>query len=364
MNTFMVILLVAASLMSVGLFKSYRHVSERELRRRAREGDELAAALYRVVSYGSSLGALLWMIVIGSNALLFVIMAKNAPTWFAVVTSGTVLWFAFVWLPARDVTRFSTWLAVKLVPVFAWLLNYIHPLIDRLARFVNKHKPVTIHTGMYDKQDLLDLLEGQKVQPDNRIEKFELELAAHALGFGDLFVRDVLVPRRIVKMVSAEDAVGAMLMAELHDSGFSRFPVYEGKKDNIIGTLYMKDLVQAKAGGHVRHVMKPDVAYVHEDQPLVDALQAILKTRRHQFVVVNGFEEYVGIITMEDVLEQLIGKPIMDEFDQYDDLRAVAARQARKEHQEHQEPEKTPDKQADTDDSTPETPTEDSSEVV
>lgn len=353
----MIIVLVALSLISVGLFKSYRNVSERELRRRARQGDELAAVLYRAVAYGPSLGAVLWFLIVLTNASLFVALAKNSPTWFAIMSSAAVIWFAFVWLPARDVTRFSTWLAVKVAPALVWILTYLHPIFSRLTAFVDRHKPVTIHTGVYDTQDLLDLIEAQKVQPDNRIEQFELDLAERALSFGDRQVNEVLIPRRVVKMVSAQDTVGPILMSELHESGFSRFPVYDGKKDNIVGMLYMKDLIQAKAGGSIEKVMQPEVSYVHEDQPLVDALQAIVKTRRHQFVVVNGFEEYVGIITMEDILEQIIGSPILDEFDQYDDLRAVAARQARKEHQEHAKPQKS--------EATPtETPSETDEKVV
>jgi magnesium and cobalt transporter len=130
-------------------------------------------------------------------------------------------------------------------------------------------------------------------------------------------------------------------MSELHDSGFSRFPVYEGKKDNIIGTLFLKDLVNTKASAKVRDVMRRTVCYVHEDQTLQDALQAILKTHHHLLIVVNNFEDYVGILTIEDVLEQVIGKAIVDEFDQYEDIRAVAQRAALKEHKEHKEAETT-----------------------
>lgn len=328
-------------MVSVGLFKSYRNVSERELRRRAREGDELAGSLYKAVAFGPSLGAVLWTLVIFSNAIFFVVIAKSAPTWFAIAASAALIWFAFVWLPAREVTKFSTWLAVKIAPSLAWLLNYLHPFINGVAGFVDRHKPVTIHTGLYDKQDLLDLINEQQVQPDNKIEKVELELALRALTFGDKSVEDVLIPRRVVKLASADDTVGPILMAELHESGFSRFPVYEGKKDNLVGTLYLKDLISAKAGGHIRHVMRSDLAYVHEEQSLVDVLAAILKTRRQQFIVVNSFEEFVGIITIEDVLEQLIGQQIIDEFDQYDNLRAVAARQAKEEHQQHQQTDET-----------------------
>lgn len=344
MNTLLIIVLAAFALVSVGLLKSYRHVSERELKRRARDGDELATALYRAAAYGSSLSAILWLFVVFFNALFFVWIAKDAPTWFAVVASAAVLWFAFVWMPARDVTRFSTWLAVKLAPILAWILNYLHPVLDRIASFIDKHKPITIHTGLYDREDLVNLIHDQKVQPDNRIDVVSLDIALHTLTFGDRLVRDIMVPRRAVKMVPVTETVGPVLMNELHASGFSRFPVYEGKKDNIVGTLFLRDLVKAKTGGSIAKTMKPEVMFVHEEQPLTDALQAILKTRRHQFIVVNSFEEYVGIITMEDVLEQVVGKAIIDEFDQYDDVRAVAGRNAKQEHKEHATAEKKAEK--------------------
>jgi CBS domain containing-hemolysin-like protein len=341
MDTIVVIVLAALALMSVGLLKSYRHVSERELRRRARAGDELATALYRAVAYGSSLSAVLWLLVAVTNALFFVNIARSTPSWFAVAASAVLIWYAFVWMPARDVTRFSTWVAVRLAPVLAWLLNYLHPIFSGIAGFVNRHRPITMHTGLYDKEDLLNMLQDQAVQPNNRIEKTELEIAFHALTFGDILVRDVMAPRRAVKMVSTADEVGPVLMSELHKSGFSRFPVYEVKKDNIVGTLFLRDLVGTKAGGQIEKVMQKDLVFIHEEQTLTDALQAILKTRRQQYIVVNSFEEYVGIITIEDVLERIVGRPIIDEFDRYDDVRAVAERAAKKEHREHTQQEKS-----------------------
>lgn len=346
MNMIMNIVLAALALMTVGLLKSYRNLPEHELRRRSREGDELASALFRAVSYGSSLGAVLWLLVVIANALFFVYIARSSPTWFAIVASAALIWYAFVWMPAREVTKFSTWVAVKLAPALAWLLNYLHPLLNKVVAFVDKHRPVTMHTGIYSKQELIDLIHNQKNQPGNRIDKSVLDIATHSLSFGDLQVRDVMVPRRSVKMVKAEDTTGPVLMKELHDSGFSRFPVYSGKKENLLGILYMKDLLNSKSGGNIDKIIQNDLVYIHEDQSLTDALQAILKTHRHQYIVVNRFEEFVGIITLEDVLEQIVGRPIIDEFDKYDDVRAVAAHTARVEHEAHTKEEKNVSKEA------------------
>jgi CBS domain containing-hemolysin-like protein len=94
--------------------------------------------------------------------------------------------------------------------------------------------------------------------------------------------------------------------------------------------------------------MHHQVCYVHEDQPLGEVMRAILKTHQQLFVVVNSFEEYVGIITMEDILEEVIGQQIVDEFDQYEDMRAVAARVAKKDHQTHEKEQSETEKHAES----------------
>jgi len=337
MNVLLGLVLAALVLVTINVQRAYAAISVRELKHRARQKDEVAELLHRAASYGYSLRAILWLMIGLASAGFFVYVSKQAPTWLALLASALLVWGSFVRASNRKVSRLSLQMASKLAPIFSWLLIYLHPVIDGVMRLVNKYHPITIHTGLYDKQDLLELLNNQNVQADNRIEQYELELAFHALTFGDKQVGDYLTPRRIVKVVSIDDSIGPVMMNELHDSGFSRFPVYAERKDNIVGTLFLRDLIKSKSTGKVKDIMRPEVAYVHEDHTLHDALTAILKTRQHILIVVNSFEEFVGVISIEDILEQVIGRNIQDEFDQYDDLRAVAARAAKKEHKEHQE---------------------------
>jgi CBS domain containing-hemolysin-like protein len=145
-------------------------------------------------------------------------------------------------------------------------------------------------------------------------------------------------------------------MDELSKSGHSRFPVYDDKRDNIVGILYLHDLVGTKKTGRVDTLMSGRLTYVHEDFTLYQTLQAFLRTKQHLFLVVNSFEELVGIITIEDVIEQMIGRAIVDEFDQYDDMRAVAATAARKEHDGHAEPKPEPAERPDNAEATAEPP--------
>lgn len=332
------LLLGGLTLLAISLQRTYGHVPEKELKRRARAGDSFAKALYRAAAYGSSLRTLLWLLIIFFAAFFFLYVSRYTATWFGIFASAFVVWFGFLWLPAQDATKASVWIAARAAPVFAWILQYLHPVLDRLVTFVARHRPVRIHTGIYDKDDLLLLFDRQEIQADNRIDRAALEIARHALNFADRSVEDILTPRRVVKQVSADETVGPVLMTELHESGFSRFPVYEGKTDNMVGVLYLRDLVRAKTGGQIRKIMHGQVCFVHEDQNLYEALQAILKTHQHLFVVVNSFEEYVGIVTIEDILEEIVGSQIMDEFDQYEDMRAVASVHASKDHAKNTHP--------------------------
>ncbi len=330
-----IILLTLLTIGSVSLQKTYSKYSRKELKRRANKGDELAEALWRAVSFGLSLDVLLWGLIGFSAAVLFVLLSTTLPGWMAILGCASILWLAFAWLPNVRVSQLSERIARAVAPWLAKVMQKLYPLLNRIAKLVSKHSKIHFHSGLYEKEDLIELLESQRKQPDNRMSDSEINIIKHALSFSDELIRDVMTPKRVIKSVKASDSLGPILMAELHDSGFSRFPVV-GDDEHIVGTLYLRDLVQAKASGEVKKLMSNKVYYVNEDKQLGHALQAFLKTKHHLFIVVNGFEEVVGLITIEDVLERIVGKQIVDEFDKYEDLRAVAALEAKKDAKKHQ----------------------------
>ena len=342
MSFFFGVLFAIITLLAIGLQRTYYHYPVKELKRRARNGDQLAQMLYKPVSYGVSLQVLLWSIVIISSAISFVLFSQALAPWFAIILIAFLIWLGFLWLPSSRLTVVSTRIAALLTPAISWLLNYLYPVLERIAGFFRKHKHLNIRTNLYEKEDIIDLLDRQRDLPDNRIAIHDIDLLQHVLQFSDKHISDVYVPLRALQVVNISEAIGPKLMDDLYKSGYSRFPVYDGEKTNIVATLYMKDLVKKKASGHVKDVARSEVYYVHEDFTLQQALQAFLKTKHHLFIVVNSFEEFVGIVTIEDVLEQLIGRQIVDEFDQYENMRAVAAAAALKEHTHHKKTEAEP----------------------
>ncbi len=336
-------LLLLVAVFAMGLQRAYQHVPLKELRRRARQGDELAKGLYRAAAYGYSLRLLLIGFSLTASALLYLYVSRVSEPWLAAIIIIFLLWFIYIWLPAQTVQSWMVAVAARVAPAIASVLQYIHPAVNRVWTAIQRYRPVHIHTGMFEIEDIVELLKNQQSQRDNRIPGSTIHTALSALTFSQKPIHQVYTPRRVVHSVSADDTVGPVLMNELHDSGFSRFPVYEGESDNIVGILLLRDLVAKKRGGKIRSYMTKRVCYVHEDQTLRNGLDAILKTHQQLFIVVNSFEEYVGVISIEDILEQVLGEQIVDEFDAYEDMRAVAASQAKQERTDHDHPAGTPE---------------------
>jgi CBS domain containing-hemolysin-like protein len=160
------------------------------------------------------------------------------------------------------------------------------------------------------------------------VPEAEEEMIHHALELGNLTVREIMVPRNSIFSLSAdlplEEAMGRVV-EEQH----SRVPVFDPQKgkENIIGLLYSKDLSrvmharlvsgqpfgQKASGLKVRHIMR-EVLFVPETKPVADLLVEFQRRKRHLAVVVDEFGSTSGLVTVEDVLEQLVGE-LEDEFD-------------------------------------------------
>lgn len=131
----------------------------------------------------------------------------------------------------------------------------------------------------------------------------------------------------MIESVPMNELLGPLVLDDLHKKGYSRFPVIDGDIDHVVGMLRIQDLltIDRKAKSHrAETVMSKDVYYIRENQTLQHALAAFLKTQHHLFIVVNEFRETVGLLSLEDVIEALLGQKIIDEYDVYGDIRKVA----------------------------------------
>lgn len=326
-NIIFAAVLLLLSLTGIVARKTYFQLPVRELKRRAERHDTTARTLYRAAAYGNSLRGLLWLFIGLTAAGGLVLLAREIDVWISLLIIGPLLWIAFSLVPASRTTKFGTWLTVLITPFIAWLLNYLHPLLNRGADRVQRRYTAPGHTKLFEKEDLVRLIEHQQGQKDSRFTEEELEIAVRALSFDDYHVADIMTPRKKIKAVLAGDTLGPILINEVHESGGELALVRETAKGPFVGSLRFSQL-GLESKGHVRDIMAPTVYYVHGADSLGEALHAFFVTNHPVFVVVNSSEEYVGVITVQHILRVLLGHFPGDDFDQYADLEAVATRHA------------------------------------
>ncbi|NTW62196.1 CBS domain-containing protein [Candidatus Saccharibacteria bacterium] len=160
----------------------------------------------------------------------------------------------------------------------------------------------------------------------------EKKLIVNSLSFNDELVSKVMTPRHQIDFVKKTEFLGPLTLDDLHKLGHSRLPVVSRDIDHIVGVLHLDGLLalDIKRSTTAEKAMEPKVFYIRENQTLQHALMAFLSTRHYLFIVINSDRETVGLLTLEDVIEALLGHKIVDEYESHDSLRAVASRSLRK----------------------------------
>ena len=152
---------------------------------------------------------------------------------------------------------------------------------------------------------------------EEAIENEERELIHSIFEFGDTVVREVMLPRPDMVAIETDATVEEGIRTAI-DAGFSRIPAYEGSTDNIVGLVYLKDLVgRARAWRRARTRratrLRPAV-FVPEQKRVAELLREMQTQKFHMAIVVDEHGDTAGLVTMEDVLEEIVGE-ITDEYD-------------------------------------------------
>lgn len=201
---------------------------------------------------------------------------------------------------------------VKTCGVFAVLLKILSPiswLFTKLTKAIGEDENVSMSD-----EELEVLID--ECEDDGILKDTESELIKSAIRFDDVQVRELCVPRMDVTAIS-QDATEGDLADVISSTGFSRIPVYNGTIDDIIGVVYAKEYYAKEHKGEpcgIQDIMKP-VKYVPESMRASELLSDFQRTKVHMAVILDSYGGTIGIITLEDVLEALVGE-IWDESDE------------------------------------------------
>jgi CBS domain containing-hemolysin-like protein len=299
-------------------------MSRFELERRSKAGDKSAIAAAEREELLIDILSLQRV----SSALLLVIFVV-----LSVATFGWLLGIVFaviVALEAGAIARMSFWQrrAQSLYEQYEQTLLQFVQKYAGVFRFMRSITPTPPLRAQLDSREELQHL---VMQSGNLLSGDEKKLIQHGLQFEEKVVSEVMTPKAVIDSISKKELLGPLVLDDLHKTGHSRFPVIDGDIDHVVGMLHIHDLftLDTKRSTTAEKAMEARVFYIREDQSLQHALAAFIRTHHHLFIVVNEYRETVGIVSLEDVTEALLGRKIVDEFDTHDDLRQVAMRNPR-----------------------------------
>ncbi len=302
---------------------AFSSLNQIRLKSRAEDGDSSAA---RVLAMTEQYDKLLSTILIGNNivniaaasigTILFTQMlgAERGATMSTIVLTIIVLIFGEVTpkslakeMPEKVATAVSPFLVLlmALMTPLTWLFTQWKKL---LGHFVHSGEADTITEG-----ELMTMV--SEAENDGELTDRESELIRSAIEFDDVEVEEILTPR--VDVVAVEDDIPLEELAQTFaESGYSRLPVYHGTIDNIIGVVHEKDfyIARLKKATKIDDLVVPTL-YTTGSTQISQLLRTLREQHHHLAVVVDEYGGTEGIITLEDILEELVGE-IWDEHDE------------------------------------------------
>jgi len=239
---------------------------------------------------------------------------------FVIVMLAVAL-FLFVFgrlVPEALALRYTEPLALALVRPMQWMGIALAPLV-RFAVVLSNWLAIPMggqkrgSAALVTEEELKTMVDAG--EEEGLIEEEEKEMILSVLDFGDTIAREVMVPRIDIVALEVNTPFSEALNVVI-SAGHSRIPVYRGTIDDIIGVLYAKDMLAAlrdQKAPSLEQMLRP-VYFTPESKRVIELLQELQKQRIHMCIVVDEYGGTAGLITIEDILEEIVGD-IQDEYD-------------------------------------------------
>jgi CBS domain containing-hemolysin-like protein len=277
--------------------------------------DESLSSILILNTFAHTMGAA----GVGSQAVQ--IFGPEWETLIAVVLTLVILYFSEI-IPKTLGATFWRSLAVPAAFIISWLVRLVYPLVwisTRLTRLFSDSRENEI-----TREEIIALASlGHK---GGALITRENEYLANLLRLREVKTGDILTPRTVVHMLDENLTVKAAL-DHPQTRQFTRIPTYAGSRDNVIGKVIRVDLFEAERQGRgeepIRNVAR-EIIRVSEKLPVQKLLDLFIKHHMHLFLVEDEFGQTSGIVTLEDAIETLLGREIVDESDAVADMQELA----------------------------------------
>lgn len=306
----------------------YTSVNKIKLKTQADYGDKRAKAALDIID---KYQRLISTILIGNNivnigsaslaTLLFTKVFNDNGSWiFTIVMTVIVLIFGEVY-PKGFAKNHAEGIAKLVNPIIKGIIYIFFPLswlLEQLSKLVNKLFKKKSEPDSISEDELLTIID--EIEDEGIIKLYEKDLITSAIKFDDIEVKDIVTPRKDIVGVSTKDSVRDIIN-KFEKSKFTRIPVYNESKDNIVGVLYIKDfysfIISNKSDFNILNVMQKPL-FISKDMRISTIFKLFKEKGQHMAIVLDQFDSTLGLITLEDIFEELVGE-IFDESDEVEE---------------------------------------------
>ncbi|MCB9964039.1 MAG: HlyC/CorC family transporter [Rhodospirillales bacterium] len=324
-----IFLLLSLSAFFSGSETALTAASSIRMQNREKEGDKRAALVNRIrEKKDRMIGALLLgnnLVNILASALatsvLIKLLGEAGVVYATLVMTMLVLIFAEV-LPKTYALHHANTMSTRIAPILNLVIIVLAPVVDMVTWIVRQVlKLFGVDISLVQQGSHMELLRGVIEMHDGE-EKEVVEQRAmlrSILDLADVEISEIMTHRKNVEMVDASQPIEEIIKDVLNGS-YTRLPLYIDSPDNIIGVLHVKQLLREMHAhkGDVTQISLPDIAsdpwFIPDTTALYDQLQAFRERKEHFALIVDEYGDLQGIVTLEDILEEIVGE-IDDEHD-------------------------------------------------
>lgn len=318
-----IITLVIFSGLFSGLTLGLLSLSKDDLERKITLGNKQAEKVYSVRKNGNLLLCTLLLGNVAVNSILAIFLGNFGSGLIAVILStGLITVFGEI-LPQAFVSKHALKVGSKtvfIVKIFQFLLYpIVKPLSMGLDKLLGKEMPT-----IYSKKEMVEIIKDHEDSDVSLIDSDEELIVLGALTYSDKEVSAIMTPKTVVYMLDKNTKITKKLLNEIKSKGHTRIPVYEDTTDNIIGVLMGKSLIGITTGKISDFTQTGKILKLKNNSKLDVVLNYFTTHKKHLSIVIDEHKTIVGIVTLEDVIEEILNREIVDETDNHEDMREIA----------------------------------------
>lgn len=303
-----------------GLTLGLLSLDVQSLKRRAKRGEREAALILPIRRRGNLLLTTLLLGNVAVNTTLSIFLGSIASGIVAGITATALIVVFGEIIPQAVISRYALWFGSRTIWFTKFVLVLFYPVSWPIAKILDWALGSEMPT-VYSHYELMDIISEHEDSDYSHIDEDEERIAHGALKFSHRRVREVMTPVESVISYDENQKLTHEFFEEVNRHGFSRLPVYSGKKDNVLGILYVKDLIVEDENICIKdteEAFERESLIVRGGDMLDGVLSKMLKQRKHLAIVKNRNGNLLGVISLEDIIEEIIQQEIEDEDDEID----------------------------------------------